>query len=189
MSTMYTVSAAELVDDVAYLLLDRVSGLAVGWKIKVNGVGQHYDGEHTITDVDETSLEVAYSKNHNGDIPSATVVGQLALQVTWIDSNDVLPFLGVPPAEDSDIEWLADCVDATNVWCYERRQAAGYTDLPNHVPNPRVRLGVVMKAAEEYRTRGSIDGYSSFQQLDTVQPIASNADILRMLGLNKPGIG
>jgi hypothetical protein len=46
-----------------------------------------------------------------------------------------------------------------------------------------------MKAAEEYRTRGSIDGYSSFQQLDTVQPIASNADILRMLGLNKPGIG
>ncbi len=188
MSTMFNISAAELVDDVAYLLLDRVSGLAVGWKIKVDGLGSPYDGEHTITDVDTTTLEVAFNKNH-ADLASATVVGQLALQVNWIDSNDVLPFLGVAPAEDSDIEWLTNCVDATNVWCYERRQAAGYTDLPTHVPNPRVRLGVVMKAAEEYRTRGSIDGYSSFQQLDTVQPIASNADILRMLGLNKPGIG
>lgn len=188
MSTVYAISAAELVDDVAYLLLDRVSGLAVGYKINVDGVGHPYDGQHTITDVDSTSLEVAFAQNHV-NVASATVVGQAVLQVTWIDTNDVLPFLGVPPAEDSDIEWLSDCVDAVNVWCYERRQAAGYTDLPTHVPNARVKLGTVMKAAEEYRTRGSIDGYSSFQQLEPTAPIASNLDIMRMLGLNKPGIG
>lgn len=188
MSTIYAVSNASLTSNVVTLLLDRVSGLAVGYKMRVDGVGQHYDGEQTLTGVNTTTLEVTYAKNH-ANIAEADVVGQAVLQVTWINANDVLPFLGVAPAEDTDIEWLNDCVDATNVWCYERRQAAGYSDLPNHVPNARVKLGTVMKAAEEYRTRGSIDGYSSFQQLEPTAPIASNLDILRMLGLNKPGIG
>lgn len=189
MSTIYAVSSASLTNDVVTLLLDRVSGLAAGYTIHVAGVGQHYDGEHTIASVDTTDLEITYAKNHNGDIPAADVVGQARLEVTWIDANDVLPFLGVAPAEDYDIDWLNDCVDGTNTWCFERRQAAGYNDLPNHVPTPRVALGTKMKAAEMYRSRGSIDGYSSFQNLDAAAPIASNADILRMLGLNKPGIG
>lgn len=188
MSTIYAVSSASLTSNVVTLLLDRVSGLAAGYTIHVAGVGQHYDGQHTIAAVDTTNLEITYAKNH-ANIAAATVIGQVRLEVTWIDANDVLPFLGVAPAEDSDVEWLNDCVDATNTWCFERRQAAGYVDLPNHVPTPRVRLGTVMKAAEEYRSRGSIDGYSSFNQFEPTAPIASSGDIMRMLGLNKPGIG
>lgn len=187
MSVVYQVSSAQLTSNVATLLVDRTSGLAVGYKVHIAGVGQDYDGEHTLTGVDPDTLEVTYAKNH-ANIAQADVVGQLRLEVTWIDPNDVLPFLGTMPASDADIEWLEMAVEASNVWCYERRQAAGYTDLPNHVPTPRVRSGAVMKAAEEYRSRGSIDQYASFQQLDAAAPIQSNAEILRLLGLNKPGI-
>ena len=188
MTTVYAVTSSRLSSNVAYLTVGTVAGLAVGYKIHVAGVGQDYDGEHTLTVVDATNCEIGYAKNH-ANIAAATVVGQAVLQVTWIDSNDVVAFLGIPPAEDADIDWLNDSVDAANTWCFEKRQVAGYSDLPNHIPTNRVRLGAVMKAAELYRRRGtSGDQFASFNQFDGTQPVYNDPEILRLLGINKPQV-
>lgn len=188
-STQYKALYLRVSAGTAYFTLDRVSGLYYDYSITISGAIFPYVGTFDIIAMNVEDNEIGIATNQP-DIYKAECNGTVTLNVQWISSNDVLPFLGLAPAEDSDIEWLEDCVTASNTWCYERRQAAGYTlDLPNALPNGRVRQGVIMKAAELYRSRGSIDGYSSFQQLEAAAPIASNADILRMLGLNKPGIG
>jgi hypothetical protein len=187
-STVYAVTSARLASDVAYLTVETLAGLAVGYKIHVANVGQHYDGEQTLTGVNSTTCEISYAKNH-ADIAAADVTGQAVLQVTWIDTNDVVPYLGIWPSEDADLEWFESCVDAANTWCFEKRQAAGYFDLPNHVPTVRVKAGAVMKAAELYRRRGTTgDQFASFNQFDGTQPVYNDPEILRLLGINRPQV-
>lgn len=188
MTTVYAVSSSRLASNVAYLTVGTVAGLQPGYKVHVAGVGQTYDGTQTLTAVSSTTCEIAYAKNH-ADLAATAVVGQAVLQVTWIDTNDVLAYLGVAPADDTDVEWLSDSTDAANTWCFEKRQVAGYSDLPNHVPTARVRLGAVMKAAELYRRRGTAgDQFASFNQFDGTQPVYNDPEILRLLGINRPQV-
>lgn len=187
MAAQYLVLTQSLTDDVVTLELSATAGLYTGWSVHVAGLGHPYDGTHTLTAVDATLGTVEYHKNH-ADEAETSKVGQLHINVQWIDTEDVEPFLGVAPASQADEDWLQAATDAANIWCYNRRQAAGYTDLPGVVPDDRVKAGTVLKAAELYRSRGSIDGFASFQQLEGVAPIGSNAEVLRLLGINRPAI-
>lgn len=183
-----TVSAASLTDDVARLTLADVIGIQVGYSIHVAAVGQHYNGNHTITAVDATELWIEFAKNHNGDIPEVEVLGLLEVLVSWATDADVLDFIGVEPASQSDEDYLALCVQAANSWVFERRRKSGYTDLPNAVPGGDVKLGTILYAGSLYRERGSVDSFASFQDMPTLAPMGTMGQILRLIGCNRPRV-
>lgn len=181
----YRIATASLTDDVVTLGLVSVAGLRPGLNVTVDGVGHPYDGGYELAAVDVDALTVEYARNH-ANIAEADVVGQLTLPVTWADANDVEQFLGVAPATEPDELYLDAAIAAANDYAYERRAVAGYDDLPDVVPSSRVKLGVVLKAGELYRARGSVDGFQSFNNMEPAVPISTAGEIARMLGIGKP---
>jgi hypothetical protein len=180
---------ASLTDDVATFTVTDTGRLRVGAVVHIDGLGHPYDGQNReILTVDAETLTITVEINHNTDVAEADVAGVLTVPVLWAADTDVIEFLGVAPATANDDAWLARCVDAANDWAYDRRADAGYYDYAHVPPSPRVTEGVILKAAELYRSRGSVDGFQSFQALDGVAPISSAAEILRMLGVNKPRV-
>jgi hypothetical protein len=186
MTTTYRVLTEAITANVVTLGLSSVAGLYVGYHVRVDEA-PHTDGNHILTAVDSTLNTVTFSKNHQ-NVAEADVWAQLYVEVTWCDETDVEQYLGVAPAEQVDEDYLTACVVAGNTWCWDRRAAAGYSDLPQVAPSPKVQLGAVLKCAELYRSRGSVDGFSSFQNLEGVAPIGTNVEVLRLLGINRPAI-
>lgn len=111
------------------------------------------------------------------------------LTCTWIDSDDVIEWLGIESATANDTAFIATCVSAANAFCYRRRQAAGYFDSLSTVPDASVKLGTVMYAAYQYRTRGSVDGYASFESMATGTTTIGFGQIMQLLGTGRPQIG
>lgn len=183
----YNITAASLTDDVVTLTLTAVSGLKAGLQATVQGVGHPYDGTHTLTAVNTTTLTITFDQNHV-NVASAAVAGEAVVPVTWATVDDVYGFLGLLPSEPLDENWLTLATEAGNDWCYDRRQAAGYDDLIEAAPSMKVKLGTVMKCAEMYRQRGSFGQYQQFADLEVNSPINSNLEIMRMLGINRPAI-
>lgn len=186
MALTKTVTHAVAVAGVHTLTLSDVAGLAVGQLVDVAGVGQSFDGQHTLTGVDDVDLEVTFTTG-NHTHAGFDVIGQLNVVVQWIDAEDVLGFLGVDPASQLDEDWLDVAVASASEWCYDRRRKCGYADLPNVVPNPSVKAGAIMKAAQEYRERGSVESYQSFDAIPTPALIGGGlGQILTKLGCNRP---
>jgi len=186
MALTKTVTHAVAVAGVHTLTLSDVDDLRAGYQISVAGVGQNYDGTHTIATVDDVDLEITFTQGNHTEA-GADVYGQLNVVVQWVDDQDVLGFLGVDPATQLDEDWLAVAVDSGNEWCFERRRKCGYADLPNVVPNPSVKAGTIMKAAQEYRERGSVESFQSFDAIPTPALIGGGlGQILTKLGCNRP---
>jgi hypothetical protein len=182
-----SVTNASLTDDVARLTLANVDRIETGYHIKVAGVNHPFDGNFTITAVNTTELWIEYAKNH-ADVAEIEVNGLVEVLVSWIADSDVEGFLGVAPADESDADFLSGCTDASNKWCFERRQKSGYCDLPDAVPGADVKMGAVLYAASLYRERGSVDSFASFQDMGSVAPIGNMGQILRLLGCNRPRV-
>ena len=185
------VTKAALTGNVVTLTVDALSGLRPGYTVHVYGVGQHYDGNQTLTAVTTTVVDcenvytVTYAKTH-ANIAEATVYGQLRIRCTWIDDTDVEDWLGGQPDDAVDQAFLTSCVEAANAWCYLRRYAAGYQDWPTHLPNDSVRQGAIQLAAALYRERGSVDSFSSYQQMPIVAPVAGSlGQVMRLLGIGR----
>ena len=190
----YNVLKASLTTNVVTLTLDTIVGLRPGYTTHVYGVGQHYDGNQTLTAVTTTVVNdvdvytVTYAKTHT-NIAEATSYGQMRIRCTWIDDTDVEDWLGGPPDDAVDADFLTTCVEAANAWCYARRFAAGYQDWPTHLPNDSVRQAAVTLAAALYRERGSVDSFSSFQQMPVVAPLAGSlGQIMRLLGIGRAAV-
>lgn len=184
----YAASSASLTGNTASIVLDTVAGLETGYTIDVAGIGAPFDGTWTIATVNTATVAVTYARTA-ADVPAVTVSGVVTVPVTWIDSDDVLTFLGVGPAEQVDSDWLTIVVDSANDWSFDRRAASGYKDVPNACPSPRVRAGVILYAANLYKQRGSIDGFQSFNSMEPVGQIGTSLDVFRLLGVNKPQVG
>lgn len=189
-----TVSKAQLTSNVVTLTVATLDGLRAGYHVTVQGVDTiaqpHFDGNHVLTGTATTVVNgadvytVTYAKNH-ANIAAFDCDGRITPACTWVDSGDVESFLGLTPS-GNDADYLDACVAAGNDWAYRRRQAAGYDDWADTIPSADVALGTIIYCAGLYRERGSIDGYQSFQELGTIAPIGTNAQVLRLLGLNKP---
>jgi hypothetical protein len=102
--------------------------------------------------------------------------------VDWITDEDVALFLGIELSEEGDA-YLTQVTAAAQVWAYERRLAAGYSDDPEEVPNERVKLGTMLLAGSLYREQGSIDSFASFQDQPLVAPVGTMGQINKMLGI------
>jgi hypothetical protein len=189
MALQKRVTNAVLVAGVHTLTLSDVDGLEVGYTIRVAGVSlDNYDGRHVIAGIDETEKTIYWTQG-NANLAAAEVTGIVDVEVTWVDDDDVLGYLGIEPASQLDEDYLEMAVLAGNEFCFERRRISGYDDLPNAVPNQSAKFGTVLMCASLYRERGSVESFQSFQEMPMTLSIGGGlGQIHRLLGVNKPRI-
>ena len=185
---MATITTASRTDDVATLVLDDATGLVVGEHVWVYGVNYKLDGHHILTSVTLGTNTVTYDDKGDDVAAFSPANGLLVEEITWIDEDDVAVWLGIDTATANDTAFLEFCVAAANDFCYRRRHNAGYDDNPTVAPHGDVKLGAIMYAAIQYRTRGSVDGYASFDAMGTVTPIGSLGQVLQLLGCGRPQV-
>ena len=187
--TSTLVTSASLTDDVVTLVVDSVSGFRAFFPITVLGVSEDFDGTSIpITAVNVADSTISYALEH-ADVEPFDCLGQIALEISWIDANDVEDFLGFEPA-GSDAVWLASCTAAANAWCWRKRAQSRYLDLPTVAPSQDVKAGTILRAAMTFRERGSIDSFQVFESSGAAgTPIGSIGQILQLLGCGKPGFG
>ena len=129
-------------------------------------------------------------KNAGSDYARSIATGTVAYSpsCTWITSADVVSWLGIEVATANDTAFIAVCVSAANAWAYRKRREAGYTDSLSTAPDGAAKLGTIMYAATQYRARGAVDGYSSFDSMGMGTPTMSLGQILGLLGCGRPQI-
>jgi hypothetical protein len=107
---------------------------------------------------------------------------------SWVNSSDVTSWLGIEVATANDTAFIAVCVSAANAWAFRKRREAGYTDSLSSAPDGAAKLGTVMYAATQYRSRGAVDGYASFDSMGMGTPTMSLGQIMQLLGCGRPQV-
>ena len=193
--------------NVAVIQTLTATDVTVGQSVTVAGVGNGLDGTFTVVAV-PTALLIDITDEGDPVYDWDTIIpNQLAYldtgddlarddlstfgtltwtpTCTWITSSNVTEFLGISGATANDTAFITTCVNAANAWAYRKRQEAGYRDSLTTSPGGDVTLGTTMFAAAQYRRRGSIDGFQSFDVMDTTNPPMSMGDIHKLLGVNR----
>ena len=205
----YTVKQKYLVDNFAVLELLTPAELEVGWSITVAGVDATFNGNYTIyalpqyllTSVDDQgdlildplvplANQVCYQKTAD-DVPRQLASGSITwtpATCTWITAQNILDWLGITVATAGDQTFTTTCAAAANAFCYRRRYEAGYVDSLTTVPSQDVFLGSVMYGAALYKARGSVDVFSSFQDMGQSPVVGMNGQIKQLLGIDRPAV-
>jgi hypothetical protein len=202
----YSVTNKYLLDNYAVLQLLTPSEIAVGESIVVASVDATFNGTYTVralpqylyigTDDDGDLLydfnvpiqnQVLYAKTAS-DVNRVAATGTVAytLTCTWTTSQNILDWLGITVATAGDQTFTTTCAAAANAFCYRRRQEAGYIDSLTTVPSQDVFLGSVMYGAALYKARGSVDIFSSFQDMGQSPVPGMNGQIKQLLGIDRP---
>lgn len=187
--TKTVTNAVAVSGDHTLTLLD-VLNLYVGDTIYVNGVSNNFNGSHVLTEVDATNKTVTWHTGSGSHAELTNLTGQLEARPQWVNSNDVLSWLGIEVATANDNSFVDTCVLASNEWCFRKRQEAGYlSDRTAFFPSADVHLGAVNYAAMQYRNRGAIDGFASFDSFGGGTPTMSLGQIMALLGVGKAQVG
>jgi hypothetical protein len=188
MALTKVIEATTAGDGVHTLTVSDVARLKVGMTIGVRGCGEHYDGEHTISEIDQDELTVSFAGAE--ELPVVEVIGLLDAPVSWITSADVEGALGVAPATELDELWLDECVHSAQEWVFARREKSGYLDFPSLVPNASVKRGTIAKALQEYRERGSVESVLGYPESPISALVGGGLpEILRAIECNRPRFG
>ena len=205
----YTVKQKYLVDNFAVLELLTPAELEVGWSITVAGVDATFNGNYTIyalpqyllTSVDDQgdlildplvplANQVCYQKTAD-DVPRQLATGSITwtpATCTWITAQNILDWLGITVATAGDQTFTTTCAAAANAFCYRRRYEAGYVDSLTTVASQDVFLGTVMYGGALYKARGSVDVFSSFQDMGQSPVVGMNGQIKQLLGIDRPAV-
>ena len=202
----YSVTHKYLLDNYAVLQLLTPSEIAVGESITVASVDATFNGTYTVralpqylyigTD-DEGDLlydfnepiqnQVLYAKTASAvNRVAATGTITYTQTCTWITSQNILDWLGITVATAGDQTFTTTCAAAANAFCYRRRQEAGYVDSLTTVPSQDVFLGSVMYGGMLYKSRGTVDVFSSFQDMGQTPVVGMNGQIKQLLGIDRP---
>jgi hypothetical protein len=204
----YQVVGKYLNDDYAVLELLTPSELVVGGSITVASVDATFNGTYTVralpqylfigTD-DEGDLvydpmvpianQVLYAKTAD-DVERQAATGTVVFTqtCTWVTQQNVLDWLGISVATAGDQTFVTTCAAAANAFCYRRRQEAGYIDSLTTVPSQDVYLGTVMYAGMLYKSRGTVDVFSSYQDMGQTPVVGMNGQIKQLLGIDRPAV-
>lgn len=205
---IYTVTHKQLIDDYAVLQLLTPSEIAVGQSITVSSVGAPFNGTFTVVDLPEylyvgTDSEGDLDFDPFTPIPNQVLFACSGSNVdrgaasgsvaytpvcTWITANDISDWLYVATATAADQSFLTICAAAANQFAYRRRQESGYFDSLTTVPSQDVKLGTVMYGGALYRQRGSVDAFSSFNEMGSQPPVALSAMVKQLLGIERPAV-
>jgi hypothetical protein len=128
--------------------------------------------------------------NAGTDFERSVATGTVTFTPTcsWITSADVTSWLGIEVATANDTAFIAVCVSAANSWAFRKRREAGYTDALSSPPDGAAKLGTIMYAATQYRSRGAVDGYASFDSMGMGTPTMSLGQIMQLLGCGRPQV-
>jgi hypothetical protein len=202
----YSVTNKYLLDNYAVLQLLTPSEIAVGESITVASVDATFNGTYTVralpqylyigTDDDGDLLydfnvpiqnQVLYAKTAS-DVTRVAATGTITYTqtCTWITSQNILDWLGITVATAGDQTFTTTCAAAANAFCYRRRQEAGYIDSLTTVPSQDVYLGTVMYGGMLYKSRGTVDVFSSFQDMGQTPVVGMNGQIKQLLGIDRP---
>ena len=202
----YQVVGKYLNDDYAVLELLTQSELVVGGSITVASVDATFNGTYTVralpqylfigTD-DEGDLvydpmvpianQVLYAKTAD-DVERQAATGTVVFTqtCTWITQQNVLDWLGISVATAGDQTFVTTCAAAANAFCFRRRQEASYIDSLTTVPSQDVYLGTVMYAGMLSKSRGTVDVFSSYQDMGQTPVAGMNGQIKQLLGIDRP---
>ena len=204
----YQVVGKYLSDDYAVLELLTPSELVVGGSFTVASVDATFNGTYTVRALpqylfigidDEGDLvydpmvpianQVLYAKTAD-DVERQASTGTVTFTqtCTWITAQNVLDWLGISVATAGDQTFVTTCAAASNAFCFRRRQEASYIDSLTTVPSQDVYLGTVMYAGMLYKSRGTVDVFSSYQDMGQTPVVGMNGQIKQLLGIDRPAV-
>jgi hypothetical protein len=203
----YSVTFKSLLDNYAVLQLLTPSEIAVGESIVVTSVDATFNGTYTVYALPEFEFigidsegdllydfnvpiqnQVLYAKTAS-DVSRIAATGTVTYTqtCTWITQQNVLDWLGISVATAGDQAFVTTCAAASNAFCSRRRAEAGYTgDSLSSVPSQDVYLGTVMYAGMLYKSRGTVDVFSSYQDMGQTPVVGMNGQIKQLLGIDRP---
>lgn len=185
-----TITATVAAAGVHTLTLSNVTNLFVGDTAYIAGVDNSYTGQHVLTAVDTTNVTVSFVQGNHTEALATGQTGQLIIRPQWTTTELVQQWLGIDVATANDTAYIATCVLAGNEWAFRKRQESGYTtDRAAFPPSADVQLGTTNYAAMQYRNRGAIDGFASFDSFSTGTPTMTLGQILALLACNRPQVG
>lgn len=205
----YTITNKYLVDDYAVVQLLTTAQLDVGGSITIAGVDATFNGTYTVralpqylyvgTD-DQGDLlfdpdfpilnQVLYARTA-ANVDRTASAGTLTYTptCTWITAADVTAWLNIAPASANDTALIQSAADASNAFCWRRRNEAGYVDSLTVVPSLDVKLGTIMYAGALYRARGSIgDTFATFDTMATAPIVGLSGQVKQLLGIDRPAV-
>lgn len=203
----YSVTHKYLLDNYAVLQLLTPSEIAVGESIVVTSVDATFNGSYVCYALPEFEYLGIDSEgdllfDFNVPIPNQVLYAKTASDVsrvaatgtvtytqtcTWITAQNVLDWLGISVATAGDQTFVTTCAAASNAFCSRRRAEAGYTgDSLSSVPSQDVYLGTVMYAGMLYKSRGTVDVFSSYQDMGQTPVVGMNGQIKQLLGIDRP---
>ena len=203
----YSVTFKYLLDNYAVLQLLTPSEIAVGESIVVTSVDATFNGTYVCYALPEFEYLGIDSEgdllfDFNVPIPNQVLYAKTASDVsrvaatgtvtytqtcTWITTQNVLDWLGISVATAGDQTFVTTCAAASNAFCSRRRAEAGYTgDSLTTVPSQDVYLGTVMYAGMLYKSRGTVDVFSSYQDMGQTPVVGMNGQIKQLLGIDRP---
>ena len=204
----YTVTHKQLTDNYAVLQLLTEAEIEVGASVVITNVDATFNGTFTVYALpqyafmgvdDEGDLlfdplvtipnQVLYAKTAS-DVARTAASGTLTItQVcTWVNSGNVEDWLGIGTATSADAAFLTVCAAAASQFAWRRRMEAGYIDSLTTVPSQDVFLATQMLGGSYYRQRGSIDQFSSFQNMGVTPVAGLNGMIRQLLGIDRPQV-
>ena len=202
----YSVTFKSLLDNYAVLQLLTPSEIAVGESIVVTSVDSTFNGTYVCYALPEFEFigidsegdllydfnvpiqnQVLYAKTAS-DVSRIAATGTVTYTqtCTWITQQNVLDWLGISVATAGDQAFVTTCAAAANMFCYRRRQEASYIDSLTTVPSQDVYLGTVMYAGMLYKSRGTVDVFSSYQDMGQTPVAGMNGQIKQLLGIDRP---
>jgi len=156
----------------------------IGDKVRVEGINNNFNGTHTLTGVDLLAMTVTYTKGNATQTVNDIRGAEIYVMPQWTSDADVLVWTGIDAATANDTAFISECVEASNQWCFRKRQEAGYTkDRATFVPSGDVAQAATLYAATLYRERGtSGDMYASYDGFGSQPQPVTLARIMQLLG-------
>ena len=107
---------------------------------------------------------------------------------TWITAANIEDWIGIGTATAADTTFLTQCASAANLFCYRRRQEAGYFDSLTTSPSGDVTLGTIMYGGALYRQRGAISDFASFDGMSSGNTYGLSPIVKQLLGIDRPAV-
>lgn len=204
----YTVTEKYLLDNYAVLQLLTPSEIAVGQSIVVASVDATFNGTVSVVALPQylyigTDTQGDLLLDYNEPMQNQVLYAKTAANIarvaasgtvtytptcTWSTYNQALNYLGIPVASADDETYITRCVSAGNQYAYRRRQESGYIDSLTVHPSDDVLLGTIMYVSALYRQRGSVDAFSSFNDMGSQAPVALSGIVKQLLGIPRPAV-
>jgi len=206
----FTTATKQLLSNYACISTLEPTEIALGQNVTVSGLAAPFAGtfkvldlpQYKFTGIDKTTGEFLFDEND--PVPNQLLYACTGTNVefvvdfsgtvtytqtcSWVNSTNIEDWLGIGTASAADTAFLTQCASAANLFCYRRRQEAGYHDALATSPSGDVTLGTIMYGGMLYRQRGSIDSFASFGDGGAVSVTGLSGVIKQLLGIDRPQV-